>query len=349
MKKILSIFLIFFIFSCKGKVERKIELKRKGAFSLILIKKDATNPLKSRERANKIYKDIVDKKISFEEGVVLSDSNPLLKVREGFIGIQRFGLFALPVSESTEEVLFNLKVGEISEVIELPSDFAILKKEEIIEDKALNHILISWKGALACPLAIQRTKDQAYKMAEEATFELKEGKPFNIVAKKYSNGLEAKRGGYLGHLVPKALFKEHREKVLNLNFGEMSPILESPLGFHIFQITKPWEDVVGLKHIMIAYQGALMAPFTITRSKEEAKELAENLRKKIIEGEDWGKIAKKYSDDKSTRKNNGDLGLICIDKFIPIELEEVAFNLKINEVSEIVESPGGFHILLRYQ
>lgn len=349
MKKILSILLILFLFNCKGKIERKIDLKIKGVFSLILIKKDPSNALKSKERVYKIYKDITDKKITFEEGVALSDSNPLLKAREGFIGIQRFGLFALPVSESNEEVLFNLKVGEISEVIELPSDFVILKKEEIIEDKALNHILISWKGALACPLAIQRTKEQAYKMAEEAISMLKEGNPFNIVAKKYSNGLEAKRGGYLGPLVPKALFPEHREKVLSLNFGDISSILESPLGFHIFQITKPWQDVIGLKHIMIAYQGALMAPFTITRSKEEAKELAENLRKKIIEGEDWGKIAKKYSDDKSTRKNNGDLGLICIDKFIPIELEEAAFNLEINKISEVLESPGGFHILLRYQ
>jgi len=349
MKKIIALLLVLLFVNCGGKTEKKVDVKKKGAFSLLLIKKDQVEPLKSKETIDKIRRDIIEKKITFEEAVKNLESNPLYKEREGFIGIQRFGLFALPVSEAEEVSLFNLKAGEISSIIELPSDFAILKKEEIIEDKGLNHILISWKGAYGCPIAVQRTKEQALKMAEEALKELKEGKLWGDVAKKYSNGLEAKRGGYLGFLVPKALFPSHRGSVLNLQFGEISPILESILGFHIYQITKPWPDVIGLKHIMIAYQGALMAPFTITRSKEEAKELAESLRKKIINGEDFGKIARKYSDDKSTYKNNGDLGLICLDKFIPIELEEVAFNLEINKISEVVESPGGYHILLRYE
>lgn len=349
MKKIIPLFLVFFLFSCKEKIERKIDVSKKGAFSLILIKKAEVEPLKSREKIEKIFRDIIEKKITFEEGVLLSDNNLLFKEREGFIGIHRFGQFPLPVSESIEDSIFKLKEGEISSIIELPSDYAIVKREQIIEDKALNHILISWKGALYAPIAIQRTKEKAKIMAEEALKLIQEGHSIKEVAKKYSNGLEAKRGGYLGLLAPKALFPQHRNSVLNLDFDVPSAILESPLGFHIYQITKPWPDVIGLKHIMISYQGALMAPFTITKSKEEAKELAENLRKRIIGGEDFGKIARKYSDDKSTYKKNGDLGLICIDKFIPIELEETAFNLEINKISEVVESPGGFHILLRYQ
>lgn len=349
MKRALAIFLVLFLFSCAKEVQKKVDVKRKGAFSLILIKKDSSEPLKSREKADKIYRDIIEKKMTFEEAIKVSDLDPLFKAREGFIGIHRFGQFPLPVSEEIENSLFNLKEGEISKVIELERDFAILRKEEIIEDKGLNHILISWKGALYSPIAIQRTKEQALAMAQAAKKALEEGIPFKEVAKKYSNGLEAKRGGYLGLLSPKALFPPHREYVLGLNYGEISPILESPLGFHIYQITKPWVDFIGLKHIMVAYQGALMAPFTITRSREEAKELAENLRKRILEGEDFTKLARKYSDDKSTYKIGGDLGLISIDKFIPIELEEVAFNLEINKVSEVVESPGGYHILLRYQ
>lgn len=349
MKKFLVFSLILFLFCSKEKMEKKIDINKKGAFSLILIKKDPVEPLKSKEKINKIYREIIENKITFEDGVKSSDLNPLFIAREGFIGIQRFGIFALPVPESVEDSIFKLREGEISSLIELPNDFAILKRETIIEDKALNHILISWKGALHAPIAIQKTKEQALKMAEEALKLLKEGTQWKEVAKKYSNGLEAKRGGYLGLLSPKALFPEHREIVINLDYGQISPILESPIGFHIYQMSKPWVDVIGLKHIMIAYQGALMAPFTITRSKEEAKELTENLRKRLTNGEDFGKIAKKYSNDKSTYKNGGDLGLICLDKFIPIELEETAFNLEVNKISQVVESPGGYHILLRYQ
>lgn len=349
MRKFITFLLILFLFSCGKEVTKKIDVKKKGAFSLILIRKDPSDPLKAKEKAERIYRDILENKITFEEGVNLSDNDPLFKAREGFIGIHRFGLFPLPVSEEIENSLFNLKEGEISKVIELEKDFGILRREKIIEDKALNHILISWKGALYAPIAIQRTKEQALAMAQEAKKALEEGVPFREVAKKYSNGLEAKRGGYLGFLCPKGLFPVHREYVQNLNFGELSPIMESPLGFHIYQITKPWPDIIGLKHIMVAYQGALMAPFTITRSKEEAKEMAENLRKRLLEGEDFAKLARKYSEDKSTYKIGGDLGLISIDKFIPIELEEVAFSLEIGKISEVVESPGGYHILLRYQ
>ncbi len=348
MKKF-TILLLVFLFSCKEKVEeRKKDINIKGAFSVILIKKDLSNLEKSKERIEKIYKDLQEKRITFEEGVNFADNDDLNKMREGFIGIHRFGYFPYPLSEDLEGKIFSLKEDEFSEIIDLPFHYGIFKKEKILE-KGLNHILVSWKGALFCPLAIQRTKEQAFKMVEEAYNLLKNGTPFEEVAKKYSNGLEAKRGGYLGFLSPKALFPIHRKYVVDLEFNQISPIIESPLGFHIYQIVEPLPDTIGIKHIMISYQGALMAPFTITRSKEEAKELAESLRKRLISGEDFNLLAKKYSNDKSTYKKGGDLGIICLDKFIPVELEGVAFKLKVNEISPVVESPGGFHIILRYK
>lgn len=349
IKKVIFFLFLLTFFSCKEEIVRKKDPSLKGAFSIFLIKKDPVNPNETKQKIIKINKEIKENRLKFEEAIPNSDNDQLSKERGGFIGVQRFGFFPIPLSEREEEEIFSLKVGEISKVIELPNHFAFFKREELFEDKAINHILISYKGAMLCPIGIQRTKEQALKLAEEALKDLRDGISWSIVARKYSNGLEAKRGGYLGYLSPKALFPNHSKVVLKMNFGDISPVLESPIGFHIYQITKPWPDTIGLKHIMVAYQGAIMAPFTITRSKEEAKELAGELRKKILAGEQFEKIAKKYSDDKSTAKTGGDLGIICLDKFIPTELEEIAFNLEINQISDVVESPGGYHILLRYK
>jgi len=50
------------------------------------------------------------------------------------------------------------------------------------------------------------------------------------------------------------------------------------------------------RHILIMYQGSMRAPETVTRSKEEAKALAEEVLAQAKAGEDFGELAKQYSD-----------------------------------------------------
>jgi Parvulin-like peptidyl-prolyl isomerase len=80
---------------------------------------------------------------------------------------------------------------------------------------------------------------------------------------------------------------------------------------------------------------------------ERAKALATmgDLRKRIVEkGEDFAELAKKFSDDPGSAAQGGDLGFQRRGTFVP-DFEAAAYNLEQNQVSPIVETEFGFHII----
>ncbi|MBT1687460.1 peptidylprolyl isomerase [Fulvivirgaceae bacterium PWU37] len=68
------------------------------------------------------------------------------------------------------------------------------------------------------------------------------------------------------------------------------------------------------------------------------------LRNRLLGGEDWATLAKKYSSDPSVITNGGDMGWSGRGRMVP-EYEAMAFKLKPNEISMPFESPFGFHIM----
>ncbi len=71
----------------------------------------------------------------------------------------------------------------------------------------------------------------------------------------------------------------------------------------------------------------------------------ENIRNGIVnKGKDFGQMARLYSDDPGSKANNGELPFMTRDQLVP-EFSAVAFTLKPGEVSEIVETEFGFHII----
>ncbi len=107
------------------------------------------------------------------------------------------------------------------------------------------------------------------------------------------------------------------------------------------------QEMVAAAHILVAFKGAMRAdPNKVTRSKEEAqaeiKKILEEVKKDTTK---FGELAKKYS-DAPDKERGGDLGVI------PSGLGNHPFakatnGLKEGEVSEPVETPFGFHILMR--
>ena len=67
-------------------------------------------------------------------------------------------------------------------------------------------------------------------------------------------------------------------------------------------------------------------------------------KKRIEEGEDFAFLASLYSDDPGSAKVGGDLGFVKKGKLVP-KFESVAFRLQEGELSEIVETKFGFHLI----
>jgi hypothetical protein len=105
-------------------------------------------------------------------------------------------------------------------------------------------------------------------------------------------------------------------------------------------------EEVQASHILISYKGADRADADISRSKEEAKAEAERIRKLIVDDNmDFAEMAKEHSDGPSSTKG-GDLGKFKFEVMAK-PFSEAAFALRIDEVSEVVETGFGFHVIKR--
>jgi peptidyl-prolyl cis-trans isomerase C len=72
---------------------------------------------------------------------------------------------------------------------------------------------------------------------------------------------------------------------------------------------------------------------------------AEDILKKLKAGESFASLAKQYSLDGKTKANGGDLGWVNWEQFGSASLKDAAFKLKPGEISGIVQSQFGFHIM----
>jgi peptidyl-prolyl cis-trans isomerase C len=78
--------------------------------------------------------------------------------------------------------------------------------------------------------------------------------------------------------------------------------------------------------------------------KKKLKEKADEVLKKVKAGEDFAKLAAENSDDPGTKSKGGELGFFSKGSMVPA-FEQAAFSLKPGEVSELVETEFGFHVI----
>lgn len=90
----------------------------------------------------------------------------------------------------------------------------------------------------------------------------------------------------------------------------------------------------------------LRLPASATEAQRDSVlALAESLRDRAVGGEDFAALAAQFSQDPGSAERGGDLGFFSRGRMVA-PFEEVAFALEPGEVSEVVESPFGFHVIL---
>jgi len=103
---------------------------------------------------------------------------------------------------------------------------------------------------------------------------------------------------------------------------------------------------VGVQHVLVKYAGAKKAPDTVTRSREEACLRAEEARSKLETGTSFDEIVKTYSEEPGAASRRGSIGAISRTDVVP-PFADAAFELRPGEVSHVVETAFGFHVILR--
>ena len=99
------------------------------------------------------------------------------------------------------------------------------------------------------------------------------------------------------------------------------------------------DEEVSAAHILIKVDQAASE-----EKKTEKRELAEKVLAKANAGEDFAALARKYSDDTGSAAKGGDLGSFGRGTMVP-EFEQTAFSLNPGEISALVETTFGLHII----
>lgn len=76
----------------------------------------------------------------------------------------------------------------------------------------------------------------------------------------------------------------------------------------------------------------------------QSKAKIDSIRTCLLNGEDFGTLAKKYSSDRYSSEKNGELGGLWVGRY-PYAFENAAYNTSVGQFSDVVETPFGYHII----
>ena len=179
-------------------------------------------------------------------------------------------------------------------------------------------------------------------VANEIYEKIQDGVSFESIAKSEPSNTYKKNNGLMEWR--KAIdMPELFSKAINLKpVGFVSEPIKSGAGYHILKLEEQRgrfvknEDQWSARHI-------LLIPSTIRDDEATIQEL-ENIRQKIIDGEDFAKMANDYSEDPGSAKSGGELGWYGKGVFAA-EFEKVMIEIEPNVISEIFETEFGYHFL----
>lgn len=169
------------------------------------------------------------------------------------------------------------------------------------------------------------------------------GADFSQMAEKYSEDPYSKiRGGDISYVTAGELPKTMEDAAYSTPVGQVYPkLLRSNYGYHIIKVTNKKKRVpeLELSHIFVNFKRKNGKVDSVT-----ARIKIDSVMAKLKAGEDFAKAAEEYSEDPTTRKRGGVIGFVRRRQLIPA-LDTAGFNLKVGEISGIVTSPYGYHIL----
>jgi len=115
------------------------------------------------------------------------------------------------------------------------------------------------------------------------------------------------------------------------------------------KISEPMrQERITARHILVSYRGALRAAPSVLRSREEAFARATEALKRAKAGDAFEKLVEEYSDDLGSAARGGSLGEFGREDMVG-EFSDAAFKLKPGELSSVIETQFGFHVILRTQ
>jgi peptidyl-prolyl cis-trans isomerase SurA len=203
----------------------------------------------------------------------------------------------------------------------------------------LSHILVRVPEQ-STPERVEAARQRAQKALDET----RAGADFASLAASYSDAPDALQGGALGWRSHDRLPELFSNALARLQPGEASDLLRSPAGFHVLKLNaRRGAAMDGAPVAQTRLRHILIRP-SETMAEGEAQRRLADLRNRIVSGSaDFAEMARVHSADSSAARG-GELDWIYPGDTVP-DFERAYRELKINEVSQPVRSPFGYHLI----
>jgi hypothetical protein len=109
-------------------------------------------------------------------------------------------------------------------------------------------------------------------------------------------------------------------------------------------VTRPAE--IAAQHLLVMYEGSRAAPKSIKRTKEEARARANEALQRVKAGESFDQVVAAYTDEPGGAARHGSLGRFSYDQMVR-PFSDAAFALEVGQVSTVIETAFGFHVIRR--
>lgn len=206
--------------------------------------------------------------------------------------------------------------------------------DRTITEVNASHILIILEAD-----AVPKDTLAAYERIVEARSKILSGAAFDSIAKLYSEDPSVQmNNGSLGYFSAFSMVYSFENAAYTTNVGDVSEPFRTQFGYHIVKVNDRRESPgeVQVAHIMVKND---------TADTQLAKEKINDIYNKLLQGDDFSKIAREHSDDLSSAQKGGVLPKFGTGRMIK-SFEDVAFRLEEEgDISQPFESSYGWHIL----
>ncbi len=121
-----------------------------------------------------------------------------------------------------------------------------------------------------------------------------------------------------------------------LKSGEISEPIEAEDGYHVFMVETRTDEKITFRHLTV--------PFSFSQKViQNAKDMMQNIIKKLEAGESFAELAKLHSDDIETKTDEGDIGFHTLTALNP-NIQKIVEPLEVGKFSETLELDNGLHI-----
>lgn len=202
----------------------------------------------------------------------------------------------------------------------------------------LSHIMIRVPEQVS-PEQLLRLRTKA----EMARAQIQRGEDFAKVAAATSDAGDAMSGGAIGQRSLDRLPALYAEAIQKLEPGQVSEVLRSPAGFHLVRLNGRQGGLQSLPAIRQTRARHILIKVNELVSEAEARRKLMIVKERLDHGGDFAELARLYSNDLSAAKG-GDLGWLNQGDTVP-EFERAMDSLPINKISDLVQSPFGWHLI----